>query len=595
MNTKGIAGMTATTASALSPRQRYFRPNALWLAAPGLAFLAVFFLFPVLRLLALSVQNPASGAFSLESYARIANTDVYLQVLGITFKIAGNTAIFSILLGYPLAYWLAGLRDGLRERMVLLVMVPFWTSYLVKTFAWMVVLGRTGVINNMLTGSGLASQPFPLVYNEFGVMVGMVHAMIPLAVLTMMPIMIGIDRRLIQAAQALGAAPAQSFWLVYFKLSLPGVTAGGLLVFISSLGFFIVPALLGGRRETMLAQLIITQVQELLNWAFAGALAAMMLVAALVTCWLYDRLFGLSSLSGGETSAQNGGSGRLRLIGLAILRVIAKASAMLADVVRKVIGTRGAQLLLPIYCALALAFLVLPTLLVIPIGFTSSQFLEFPPPGYSMQWFETYFSSPVWLSATLRSFGVAAATALCATLIGGLAALALARSSTRWGGVIFATFLAPLIVPRIIIAVGLFYLFAQIGLVATDMGLVIGHTVLALPFAFVTITAILKNYDWRLDQAAAVLGANRVKTLFLVTVPLVKGGLVAAFLFAFITSFDELTIAIFVSGGIKTTLPKQMWDDMILQLNPTLAAVSVVVFVIVTVLLLLAERFRRTA
>jgi ABC-type spermidine/putrescine transport system permease subunit II len=98
-----------------------------------------------------------------------------------------------------------------------------------------------------------------------------------------------------------------------------------------------------------------------------------------------------------------------------------------------------------------------------------------------------------------------------------------------------------------------------------------------------------------LDQAAAVLGANRTKTLFLVTIPLVKGGLVAALLFAFITSFDELTIAIFVSGGIKTTLPKQMWDDMILQLNPTLAAVSVVVFVIVTVLLLLAERFRRTA
>jgi ABC-type spermidine/putrescine transport system permease subunit II len=175
-----------------------------------------------------------------------------------------------------------------------------------------------------------------------------------------------------------------------------------------------------------------------------------------------------------------------------------------------------------------------------------------------------------------------------------LAALALARSNSRWGGVVFATFLAPLIVPRIIIAVGLFYLFAQMGLVATDMGLVIGHTVLALPFAFVTITAILKNYDWRLDQAAAVLGANRFKTLLLVTVPLVKGGLVAAFLFAFITSFDELTIAIFISGGIKTTLPKQMWDDMILQLNPTLAAVSVVVFVIVTVLLLLAERFRRT-
>ena len=135
----------------------------------------------------------------------------------------------------------------------------------------------------------------------------------------------------------------------------------------------------------------------------------MMLVAALVTCWLYDRLFGLSTLSGGETSA--------RMEERAVLRArsgdprIGVASPRQRHAGRhcpQVIGTRGAQLLLAIYCALALAFLVLPTLLVIPIAFTSSQFLEFPPPGYSLQWFETYFSSPLWLSATLRSFGVAA-------------------------------------------------------------------------------------------------------------------------------------------------------------------------------------------
>ncbi len=195
----------------------------------------------------------------------------------------------------------------------------------------------------------------------------------------------------------------------------------------------------------------------------------------------------------------------------------------------------------------------------------------------------------------MRSFGVAFATAILATVIGGFAALALARSRSRWAGLIFAFFLAPMIVPRIVIAVGLFYLFAQIGLVATNTGLVIGHTVLALPFAFVAIAAILKNYDWRLDQAAATLGANKVQALRFVTVPLIRSGLTAAFLFAFITSFDELTVAIFVSGGIKTTLPKQMWDDMILQLNPTLAAVSVVVFLIVTTLLLAAEKLRRSS
>jgi len=568
------------------------RPNALWLAVPGLIFLAVFFAYPVGELLSLGLRNPEGGAFSLAAFQRIASTDVYLRVLGITFKIAGNTALWSLLLGYPLAYWLARMPDLFRGRMLLFVMVPFWTSYLVKTFAWMIVLGRSGVINNLLMGSGVSDQPLELLHNEFGVMVGMVHAMVPLAVMTMLPVMINIDGRLVQAAQTLGASPSHAFWLVYFKLSLPGVAAAGLLVFISSLGFFIVPAFLGGRRETMLAQLIITQVQELLNWSFAGALAAMMLATALIACWIYDRLFGISTISGGEAQE---GKGRIRDLGLAILALLARASGLVADTSRKLIGKAGNRVLLPVFAWLMIAFLVLPTLLVIPLGFTSSQFLEFPPPGYSLQWFETYFSSPLWIQATIRSFLVATATAFAATCIGGFAALALAHSRTRWGGLIFAFFLAPMIVPRIVIAVGLFYLFAKLGLVATDLGLVIGHTVLAIPFALVTVSAILKTYDVRLDQAAATLGANRVRTLTSVTIPLVKGGLIAAFLFAFITSFDELTIAIFVSGGIKTTLPKQMWDDMILQLNPTLAAVSVVVFVIVTVLLLLAERFRRVS
>ncbi|MFC5308716.1 ABC transporter permease subunit [Azospirillum picis] len=571
--------------------RRRLRFGPLWLAAPGLAFLAVFFLYPVLRLLGLSVQDLDAGTWTTEHYTRIADTGVYFRVLLGTFRIAGLTALFSLLLGYPLAYWLAQLPERRRGTMVLAVMVPFWTSYLVKTFAWMIILGRTGVISRLLSAGGLPAPE--MLHNEFGVMVGMVHAMLPLAVLTMLPVMTGIDRRLVQAAETLGAAPGHAFWLVYFQLSLPGVAAAGLLTFISSLGFFIVPALLGGPQQTMLAQLIITQIQEMLNWAFAGALATFMLAAALVTCWVYDRVFGLSTLSG-EGSRRGSGGGRLRRLGLGLLAGMAAATARAARLAAPVLGPRGRERLPGLYSALVMVFLVAPALVVVPIAFTSSPFLDFPPPGYGLKWFAVYFQSDLWLGATLRSFGVAFATAVLATLVAGLAALALARSTSRWRGTIFALFLAPMIVPRIVIAVGLFYLFAQIGLVATDLGLVIGHTVLALPFAFVAIAAVVKGHDWRLDQAAATLGANRLQTLLRVTVPLIRGGLVAAFLFAFITSFDELTVAIFVSGGVKTTLPKQMWDDMILQLNPTLAAVSVVVFLIVMALLVIAERLRRS-
>ena len=367
------------------------------------------------------------------------------------------------------------------------------------------------------------------------------------------------------------------------------------MVFITSLGFFITPALLGGPRDTMITQLVISQVQETMNWGFAGALAVMMLAAALVTCWVYDRLFGLSTVSGQASGAPRRGQAALRSLGVAILSSLAAVHVAIGAVAARLVGRRVLRWLLPAHAALVLLFLSAPTLVVVPMGFTDSSFLGFPPPGYSLRWFEEYFSSPLWLGATVRSFVVAFGTACLATLLGGFAALALARSESRWRGAMFAFFLAPMIVPRIVVALGLFYLFAQLGLVATESGLVLGHSVLALPFTFVTVAAVLKGYDWRLDQAAATLGATRLKILLQVTVPLLKGGLVAAFLFAFITSFDDLTVALFVSGGVTTTLPKQMWDDMILQLNPTLAAVSVVVFVLVTALLVTAERLRRPA
>lgn len=566
-----------------------FRHSTLWLIAPSLLFLVVFFAYPVAQLLCQSVIESSSGKFSAAPYQRILATSVYVRVLGITFRIAGYTALWSLLIGYPLAYWLARMPQLFRGRVLLFVMVPFWTSYLVKTFAWMIIFGRSGVINSLVMGAGLTTQPLPLIHNEFGVIVGMVHAMVPLAVMTMLPVMTTIDLRLVQAAQTLGAAPIRAFWLVFFKLSLPGLAAAGLLVFISSLGFFIVPAFLGGRQETMLAQLIITQVQELLDWPFAGALAAMMLAAALLSCWIYDRLFGISTVAGDSMRTR---AGHARDLGLLVLAGFAAVAEWLATLAQAALGKRISNWLLPSFCWLSLGFLVLPTLLVIPLAFTSSQFLEFPPPGYGLNWFRAYFDSPVWLQATIRSFTVAFATAVIAILFGGSAALTLARRRTRWNGLIFAFFLAPMIVPRIVIAVGLFYLFSHIGLVATDLGLIIGHAVLAIPFALVAIAAVLKTYDQRLDQAAATLGANQLRTLVSITVPLVKGGIVAAGLFAFITSFDELSIAIFISGGIKTTLPKQMWDDMIFQLNPTLAAVSVVVLVVVTSILLVAERLR---
>ncbi|MEJ0015227.1 MAG: ABC transporter permease subunit [Acetobacteraceae bacterium] len=568
----------------------WLRPRAAWLAVPGLLFLALFFILPVIQLFGVSVRDPQTLEFSFAGYRRALGATVYLRVLQNTFVIAAQTTALCILFGYPLAYWLAGLTARVRSRLILLVMLPFWTSALVKAFAWLVLLARYGVVARVLGAISPTGQAPDLLHGRGAVLMGMTHTLLPLAVLTMLPVMLRIDRGLISAAGTLGAARLQGFWRVFFHLSMPGVAAAALLCFIASLGFFITPALLGGRRDAMIGQVIIEQIQAVLDWQFGGALAAMLVGSALLTCLVYDRVFGLSVVAGdgGERAAGDW----LRRIGLAVLAGCGNGFTWISEAAARVLRGHRFGWVLPCYAVLLIGFLMIPTLLILPMAFTSSRFLEFPPPGFGLHWMEVYFGSPLWMSATLRSFAVAAATAPLAALIAGAAALAVARSGPRWGRLVFAVFLGPIIVPTIVTAVAQFYLFARLSLVATTLGLVIGHTVIALPICFVAMVAVLKGHDWRLDQAAATLGASRLRVLRHVTVPLIKGGCLAALLFAFITSFEELTVALFISGGLKTTLPKQMWDDVLMAVNPTLAAASVIVLAVVFALFLIAERLR---
>jgi putative spermidine/putrescine transport system permease protein len=576
--------MTATV------RQTSLRPGALWLTLPGLLYLLVFLLLPCIWLLSLSVEDADTGAFTLAAYARAFGVGVYTRVLTTTFVIALETTLLCLLLGYPVAYWLTRQPKRRQRLLALFVLFPFWTSALVKNFVWLVLLGRMGAVVTFLKFLGMA-QPPELLFNRGAVVFGMTHTMLPLAIITMLPVMNQIDPRLPLAAATMGASRVQAFWRVFFQLSVPGVAAAGLLVFIGSLGFFITPALLGGPRETMLGQIVIQQILGQQNWQFAGALATMLVASALITCMAYDRLFGLSSMSGGL--AGQGSSDRLfRRLALALLAFVATLFDAVADGAAWLMRGRRFGWLLPLYAVTLIAVLLLPIIAFVPMAFTSSNFLSFPPPGYSLRWFAEYFGSAVWVTATIRSFGIGLASGCLTLLISAPAAYGVARSPSRLSCAVFILFLAPIVVPSIVTAVALFYLFAQMGLVATNLGITIGHTVSGIPLAFVILLATLRGYDWRLNQAAATLGADRGRTLTRITVPLLKGGLFAAFIFGFLHSFEELTVALFIGGGLKTTLPRQMWDDISLQVSPTLAAASVVILLIVTSLFLIAEYLR---
>ena len=557
--------------------RRHWRPDALWLTAPGLAFLLVFLLAPCTWLLSLSVQDATTGAFSLAAFHRAFGVPVYIRVLTSTFLIALETTGLCLVLGYPLAYWLSQQPARRQRRLTLLVLFPFWTSTLVKSFVWIVLLGHTGPVAALFQAAGIDAPE--LLFNRVTVVLAMAHTMLPLAVITMLPTLNQIDRRLVLAAATMGATRGETFWRITFQLSMPGVAAAGLLVFIGALGFYVTPALLGGPRDTMLGQVIIQQILAQQNWVFAGALSVMLVASALLAGLVYDRLFGLSGMGGGTA---RGSSDRwARRVGMFLLMRLARLTP-----------DWRAPWLLPAYAWGLVLLLLLPIIACIPMAFTSSSFLSFPPPGYSTHWFADYFTSPVWMAATARSFGIGLASACLTLLLAAPAAFGLSRSTGRLSGALFLVFLAPLIVPSVVMAVGLFYLFAQIGLIATDLGIVLGHTITGIPLACVILLAQLRLYDWRLNQAAETLGAGRGLVLRRVMMPLVKGGLVAAFIFAFLNSFEELTVALFIGGGLKVTLPRQMWDDINLQVTPTLAAASLVVLVIVTGLFMAGERAR---
>ncbi|NMK45262.1 ABC transporter permease subunit [Achromobacter sp. Bel] len=580
------------------PRKRMSAGRRHFLmAAPLVVLLLVLLIYPVGQLLLLSFVG--EQGFSLAQYHRLFESSVYVNVLLITLKISLWTTFFSVVAGYPVAYLISSLSAKRKTSLLFWVLLSFWTSFLVRTFAWVVLLGRNGVVNQLLQALGILDAPANLLYNFGSVLVGMVHALMPLAVLTMLSVMENIDRNLPRAASTLGARPGTAFWKIYFPLSMPGVAAAAIMVFVTAIGFFITPALLGGRKETMITQIIIDQIQQTMNWEFAGAVSVLLLVVVLVVFAIYDKVLGLSTMTGGASTRvrASGRESLSRRAGDAVLTVLANVSdalfALLPKRLRRSVSGTGQSRTLWWIVLGVLAFLSAPAFLMIPLSFDSGSGLTWPPKGFSLQWYEQMFTSPVWMQAITRSLIVGVGTGLLAMLIGTPAAFLLVRANMRGKSAMLAFVLSPIVVPRMIIAVGMFYFFARVGLVGSTIGLILAHTVVAVPYVVITMMAVLRNYDTRLDLAAQSLGAGPWATLRFVTFPILGAGLMSSFLFAFATSFDELTIALFASGGLNATLPKQFWDEVTLQISPVIAAVSTCLFIFIAALIWLADRLRR--
>jgi len=255
--------------------------------------------------------------------------------------------------------------------------------------------------------------------------------------------------------------------------------------------------------------------------------------------------------------------------------------------------THGARLWLYAFAALVLLFLVVPTLIVVPMSFSASQYLEFPPREWSLRWYRSYFSSTAWMQATATSLQAGALTTLVATPLGTLAAYGLFASRYRWARAIHVLLITPLIVPLILVAIAVFYAYVQLKLVNSLTGLVLAHSMLAIPLVMTVVGAALKSYDLDQEMVARSLGASRARAFLGVTLPQIRFALVSGALLAFLTSFDEVVLALFISGGSNSTLTRNMFLALRDQIDPTIAAISTLMIVLTTVLLALSQLFGR--
>jgi len=255
--------------------------------------------------------------------------------------------------------------------------------------------------------------------------------------------------------------------------------------------------------------------------------------------------------------------------------------------------THAARLWLYALAVAVMVFLVVPTLLVIPMSFSGAQYLEFPPKQWSLRWYESYFASAAWMQATATSLKAGVLTALLATPLGVLAAYGLQASRTRFANALTMLLLTPIVIPVILIGIGVFYAYVKLHLVNTLLGLVLAHSMLALPVVMMVVSSALKTFDMNQERVARSLGASRFQAFMLVTLPQIRFTVATGAVLAFLTSFDEIVVSLFISGGDHSTLTRNMFNALRDQVDPTIAAISTLIVAVTSLLLVITQALPR--
>lgn len=521
--------------------------------APVLAIFGFSLLWPLASIVLRSLNEKGRAALGDQlywgHYLAIIRDDLLWQVVQHSLMLAAVSTTITVLLAFPAAYIVSRLSRQLSSLLLVAILMPFWVSIIVRLFAFTTILGRQGLINSALSLAGLG--PFALLYNTFATVTGMVAYLLPYLVLILLSAMRSIDTSLLTAARTMGASERRVFLDIYFPQIRPALASGMVLVFVLSLGFFLTPAILGGPHNLTIPIFIQQQVQTF-QWGKAAAMGVVLLAVSTLGYVAALKIGGRGIL----TPAQHGTRGAASEEPLRLTPVTALCWLALGVV---------------------LVLLILPLLVVIPTAFTETTQIRFPPVGFSWKWFAEVVTSPLWIESLLKSIRVGLATAVVSTACGlALARVGMRLASPFWRTLIQVGAITPLIVPVILLGIGVFDIQGRLGLLGTDLGLVLAHAVLCLPLTFLVLANALSFVDGSMEQAAWTMGAGRSRAFWSVIVPSLVPALVGSFVISFVTSWDEAVIAMFQTE-LDKTLPVTIYSFLKSGITPAVSAVAALV------------------
>lgn len=510
------------------------KPGPGLLLVPALAFLAIFFLYPLWELLLRSLNADGSPtfdvtAFTLDNFAKAFRDKTFWTMLQTTLVLAVSSTVVSVVAAYPVAYFMSRAPRKVARILLLAVMIPYFSSILIRLYAFKQVLSPLGL-------QGTTS----------GAIIGMVAYLLPFMIVMLYASMVAVDPNLGPAARTLGASSWRVFTRIFFPLSRTALVSATLFIFVISLGFYLTPAVLGDPTKQVVSTYIQQKVSQY-NWGVASAVGIALLLATMILFVVAGRAMDLSSAMTAGTGKGVSGTGAFQ-------------------------WTRS-TVLLGIWSAAVALFLMLPLALVVWASFTAETYLQFPPSGYSLRWYEEVLSDPSWLEAAWLSMRTGVLTALVSTALGLGAAFGLVRGRIRITGAVRTYFYTPLIIPVVLVGGALFGLLVRQGLTGTVAGFVIGHVILTVPMTVLILSNALGSTSRNTELAARTLGATPVKVFLRIVVPAIAASLGAAFAISFLISWDEAVVSLFLTTNAQT-LPVKYLVFVRSQLLPTVAAVG---------------------